>query len=198
MIMNKKIVACLFSFFSMTLVGAEEQLKMKASRKREQAETLQNNRTKRIKKRQNQEQAGGMKIEITESKIFSFENLKEILEEMNGSSVSQEEIEQNIKGSHYKQEIELVDKHLYDLRNRIIKFQENFNLHLLSIGEVDPEDGDNIIILGRALQASGEENGGKELETIGLEILLWKPRREQAWNNLVGGFYGGPQFLDTD
>ncbi|HEB41515.1 MAG TPA: hypothetical protein ENI08_00665 [Candidatus Dependentiae bacterium] len=219
--MNKKIVTCLFSLFSMTLFCAEENAEIKTSRKRcQREEQWQGNKAKRVKKRQNQDQAGGINNQdqtssismeiISEPEPFSFKDLKKIVEEIEGSSISQEEREQERKEScsllelidkkeitPYLQEIEQVNKHLISLRERITEFQKKYNLYLLSTGEIDLEDGNSILILGRALQATGQKEEGKKLEVIGLEIAIWKSRKNGTLNNLLDKIFEDPQREDT-
>ena len=204
--MNKKIFVCAFSFFSMTLFCAEEHVKMEISRKRcQREEQWQGNKAKRVKKRQNQNQAGGINMEIISSDNFAWEDLKKILEEIEGSSISQEEMEQERKKCSslldkkeinlFMKEIELVVNHLVALRESITELQKRFNLQLLSTSAVDQEDGNSIIAMARLLQTTGQKEEGKKLAEIGATMIFWQSRKEQNLNDLIGKLFADPKAL---
>ncbi len=177
--MNKKIIVCLFSFFSITLIGAEQEMKIQSAKRRETKE-LQSNRIKKVKTNHD-EGAVDVAEEMEDTRdSFSFDDLKRTLEEV--SSLSPEQLESHLK--RYT-EIEKINFQIRDAQNRVREMgKEEYTLLLLK-GMVNVGDGKGLIALGRGLAAYGVEGKGLELERIGAEIEACKSRRDQTIAGIV-------------
>ncbi len=158
--MNKKIVTCLLSFFSMALFCAED-------------------------------------MEIV-SDNFSFANIKEALDEIEGSSISQEEMEQETKERSwllslinenefncFVQERKRVNSNLIALRERITEFENELGVQL--------RDENNILKFAKVLQTSGQEKRGNELEKLWVNINYFEFRKEQNLNGLIEKIFADSQ-----
>lgn len=182
--MNKKSMSFLLSFLSLTLIGAEQEAKMRSAKRRE-AEELQVKRAKKIKI-ESDEQIDGAEMEDTEPNVFSFDDFEKKLEEIMGDSPSDGQLEQAKK--EYS-EIEEINTHISRLKNDLKKIGKKHNLNLFLLERVKLDDGKALMALGKALTAFGNEESGKELECIGAEIEVWKFRREQVLNSTVSKFF---------
>jgi DNA polymerase II small subunit/DNA polymerase delta subunit B len=182
--MNKKVMSFLLSFLSLTLIGAEQEMKMRSAKRRE-AQELQVKRAKRVKI-ESDKQIDDEEIEDTESNVFSFDDFEKKLKEIMGDSPSNEQLEQ---AKEKYSAVEEINKHIAGLKSDVNKVGEKHNLNLFLLERVKLDDGKALIALGKALTDFGNEESGKKLERIGVEIEDWKFRREQVLNNAVSKFF---------
>lgn len=152
--MNKKIIVCLLSFFSMAVIGAEQEMKVRSAKRRE-AEELQPRRTKKVKMSHN-EPGNEVRMENLEVDSFSFEDMKKSLEEIMCPLLSQKEQESMSKAS--VQKVEEADSEIKKLIDEVMKVAQQYNFYYFLEGKIDPgRDGAGIKKYGELLAMIGEK-----------------------------------------
>ena len=120
------------------------------------------------------------------------------MDEIEGSSISQEEMEQETKERSwllslinenefncFVQERKRVNSNLIALRERITEFENELGVQL--------RDENNILKFAKVLQTSGQEKRGNELEKLWVNINYFEFRKEQNLNGLIEKIFADSQ-----